>query len=201
MIKEYEPIRFLLNKYWNCETSLEEEKKLRDFFSGEDIPEDLQPYAPHFRYCKESRNSIRLGNDFDKKLETAIRQKEKEKQYITIRIFAPALKIAASIAIIITLGVGIYFLVNENRKPYFAETYNDPDAAFKDATYALEKLSEALRKGEEVSIKTLDELKGWNIDWTTLDSADSVDSTDVMDSVDVEATGNGHLPQSHPRES
>ncbi|MFY9516134.1 MAG: hypothetical protein WAP46_07465, partial [Dysgonamonadaceae bacterium] len=76
----------------------------------------------------------------------------------------------------------------------------DPDAAFKDATYALEKLSEALRKGEEVSIKTLDELKGWNIDWTTLDSADSVDSTDVMDSVDVEATENGHLPQSHPRE-
>jgi len=120
MIKEYEHIRFLLNKYWNCETSLEEEKKLRDFFSGEDIPEDLQPYAPLFRYCKESRNSIRLGNDFDKKLETAIRQKEKEKQYITIRIFAPALKIAASIAIIITLGVGIYFLVNENRKPYFA---------------------------------------------------------------------------------
>jgi len=89
-------------------------------------------------------------------------------------------------------------LVNENRKPYFAETYNDPDAAFKDATYALEKLSEALRKGEEVSIKTLDELKGWNIDWTALDSADS---TDVMDSVDVEATENGHLPQSHPRES
>ena len=161
----------------------------------------MQPYAPLFRYCKESRSSIQLGNDFDKKLETAIRQKEKEKQYITIRIFAPALKIAASIAIIITLGVGIYFLVNENRKPYFAETYNDPDAAFKDATYALEKLSEALRKGEEVSIKTLDELKGWNIDWTTLDSADSVDSTDVMDSVDVEATGNGHLPQSHPRES
>ncbi|MDD3495625.1 MAG: hypothetical protein PHU11_07055, partial [Dysgonamonadaceae bacterium] len=70
--------------------------------------------------------------------------------------------------------------------------------AFKDATYALEKLSEAFRKGEEVSIKTLDELKGWNIDWTTLDSVDSVDS---VDSTDVEATGNGHLPQSHPRES
>jgi hypothetical protein len=170
MIKEYEHIHFLLNKYWNCETSLEEEKKLQDFFSQEDIPEDLQPYIPLFRDYKESQHSIRLGDDFDKKLKAAIHQKEKAKQYITIRIFTPVLKIAASIAIIVTLGVGIYFLVNENRKPYFAETYNDPKAALKDATHALEKLSEALRKGEQASKETFDKLKNLNIDWAAIDS-------------------------------
>jgi hypothetical protein len=170
MIKEYEHIHFLLNKYWNCETSLEEEKKLQDFFSQEDIPEDLQPYIPLFRDYKESQHSIRLDDDFEKKLKAAIHQKEKAKQYITIRIFAPVLKIAASIAIIVSLGAGIYFLVNENRKPYFAETYNDPKAALKDATYALEKLSEALRKGEEASKETFDKLKNLNINWAAIDS-------------------------------
>ncbi|HON19617.1 MAG TPA: hypothetical protein PK990_10695, partial [Salinivirgaceae bacterium] len=89
MMKEYEYIRFLLNKYWNCETSVEEEKQLQNFFSGKDIPEDLQKYAPLFKDYKESQLSIRLGNNFVKRLEAAIHQKEKEKQYITIRIFAP----------------------------------------------------------------------------------------------------------------
>ncbi len=170
MIKEHEHIRFLLNKYWNCETSVEEEKKLQDFFSQGDIPEDLQPYIPLFRDYKESQYSIRLDNNFDKKLKAAIHQKEKAKQYITIRIFTPVLKIAASIAILITLGVGVYFFVNENRKPYFAETYNDPKAALKDATHALEKLSEALRKGEQASKETFDKLKNLNIDWAAIDS-------------------------------
>jgi len=169
-MKADEPIRFLLNKYWNCETSVEEEKQLQNFFSGKDIPEDLQKYAPLFKDYKESQLSIRLGNNFVKRLEAAIHQKEKEKQYITIRIFAPVLKIAASILILITVGIGIYFLANENKKPYFAETYNDPKAALKDATYALEKLSEALQRGEEASQETLNELKNLKIDWTILDS-------------------------------
>jgi hypothetical protein len=180
MMKADEPIRFLLNKYWNCETSVEEEKQLQNFFSGKDIPEDLQKYAPLFKDYKESQLSIRLGNNFVKRLEAAIHQKEKEKQYITIRIFAPVLKIAASILIVVTLGIGIYFLANENKKPYFAETYNDPKAAIKDATYALEKLSEALQKGEEASKETFNELKNLNIDWTALDSMDVETESEAM---------------------
>lgn len=185
MMKEHEHIRFLLNNYWNCETSLEEEKQLQNFFSGNDIPEDLQKYAALFKDYKESQLSIRLDDDFDKRLEAAIHQKEKEKQYITIRIFAPVLKIAASILILITVGIGIYFLANENKKPYFAETYNDPKAALKDATYALEKLSEALQRGEEASQETLNELKNLNIDWTVLDSMnvemEPVDETEPIE--------------------
>jgi hypothetical protein len=32
-------IEALLNKYWNCETSLEEEQQLRDYFKQGNIPE------------------------------------------------------------------------------------------------------------------------------------------------------------------
>ena len=175
----------LLEKYndesiWIYSFFVEEEKQLQNFFSGKDIPEDLQKYAPLFKDYKESQLSIRLDNDFVKRLEAAIHQKEKEKQYITIRIFAPVLKIAASILIVVTLGIGIYFLANENKKPYFAETYNDPKAAIKDATYALEKLSEALQKGEEVSKETFNELKNLNIDWTALDSMDVETESEAM---------------------
>ena len=132
-----------------------------------------------------------------KKLKAAIHQKEKAKQYITIRIFAPVLKIAASIAIIVSLGAGIYFLVNENRKPYFAETYNDPKAALKDATHALEKLSEALRKGEQASKETFDKLKNLNIDWAAIDSM----GRDMEQEMEMEVEGDTDVNIDRDRET
>ena len=38
---DYKYIKQLLERYWNCETSLEEEDILRTFFSQEDIPSEL----------------------------------------------------------------------------------------------------------------------------------------------------------------
>ena len=36
---DYAMINELLNKYWLCETSLEEERELRRFFASEEVPE------------------------------------------------------------------------------------------------------------------------------------------------------------------
>ena len=41
-------MRELLEKYWNCETSPEEEQTLREWFAGNDVPEDLQKYRANF---------------------------------------------------------------------------------------------------------------------------------------------------------
>ncbi|MDD3788558.1 MAG: hypothetical protein PHO94_07665 [Petrimonas sp.] len=166
---EFENIHTLINKYWNCETSTQEEQILQDFFSQEEIPDELKEYAPLFRYKKDSQSKT-LSSDFDKRLSTAIREQEKENKYITVKIFAPALRIAASVALITGLGIGIYLVANQNKKNYFAETYNDPNAALKHATFALDKLSDALKKGEEASMESLRELEELNLDWAALDS-------------------------------
>ena len=49
---EYNEIRALLDRYWEGETSLEEEGKLRSFFSQEhhDLPADLLEAQPLFGY-------------------------------------------------------------------------------------------------------------------------------------------------------
>ena len=41
---DYKYIEQLLEKYWNCQTSLEEEHILRTFFAQKDIPESLKVY-------------------------------------------------------------------------------------------------------------------------------------------------------------
>lgn len=43
-------IEALLNKYFEGETSCEEERRLREFFAGPDVPEHLEAYRPLFGY-------------------------------------------------------------------------------------------------------------------------------------------------------
>ena len=47
---DYKYITQLLERYWNCETSLEEEAILRTFFSQKDVPAELLPYKDLFTY-------------------------------------------------------------------------------------------------------------------------------------------------------
>lgn len=48
-------IENLLNRYYEGETTLEEEKVLREFFSGKDIPPHLAEHAPLFSWASAER--------------------------------------------------------------------------------------------------------------------------------------------------
>jgi hypothetical protein len=64
-VMNYEQIEHLLNKYFEGETSLAEERQLHDFFSGDAVPPHLKVYAPLFLWSEEAaRNGITL-KDFD----------------------------------------------------------------------------------------------------------------------------------------
>ena len=45
---DYQRINKLLDKYWECATSVEEERELRQFFSSAVVPPDLLPYKAWF---------------------------------------------------------------------------------------------------------------------------------------------------------
>lgn len=164
-----EHINILLQKYWDCQTSVSEERELHDFFSTGSVPEEMKEYIPLFTY-RENQRLLSVSDEFDTKLNTAISKQNKAQQYITIRIFTPLLRIVASLILIGGLGVSLYFIGKQNNKPHFSETYNDPNAAFKQAAFALDKLSHALRVSEEASVQKLQEIENLDFDWTALDS-------------------------------
>lgn len=69
-----EKIEQLLEKYFDGETSLEEEEQLRDFFRQDEIPDHLQNYADQFLYLEhagEAETDIdplaRIGENATKK--------------------------------------------------------------------------------------------------------------------------------------
>lgn len=137
---DYKYINQLLERYWRCETSLEEENILRAFFSQEDIPADLKRFQPLFAYAeKESEKNV-LGDDFDSKLMAVINKAEPVKaRVITLpQRMKPLFKAAAVVAIMLTLG-------NAVQVP-FARQQKDPISSY-DGYYKPE-----LQKGTSVAM-------------------------------------------------
>jgi len=103
---DYKYIEQLLERYWRCETSLQEEEILRMFFSQEDIPAALLPYRSLFVYEQNEKEMDVLGDDFDQRVLGLIQEDEPVKaRVITMRHrLMPLFKAAAVVAIFLTLG-------------------------------------------------------------------------------------------------
>ena len=105
---DYKYINQLLERYWSCETSLEEEGILRAFFSQKDVPVELRQYQSLFAYQQMESKAKHLGADFDSKLLAIIDEEEPVKvkaRIITLtQRLMPLFKAAAVVAIFLTLG-------------------------------------------------------------------------------------------------
>ena len=98
---DYKYIEQLLERYWQCETTLQEEDILRSFFSQPDIPEELQKFQPLF----VSEQEEPLGDDFDVRILEMIGEEEPKAKIVTLTSrLMPLFKAAAIVAIILTLG-------------------------------------------------------------------------------------------------
>ena len=64
---DYKDIEQLLERYWQCETSVEEEATLRDFFAKEEVPAHLLRYKNLFVY-QQVQQEVGLGEDFDTRI-------------------------------------------------------------------------------------------------------------------------------------
>ena len=65
---DYKYIEQLLDRYWACETSEEEERILKAFFSQKDVPAALARYKALFVYENEQCAASTLGEDFDRRV-------------------------------------------------------------------------------------------------------------------------------------
>lgn len=101
---DFKYIEQLLERYWQCETSLEEETQLRAFFARNDVPEHLLRYKDLFVY-QQLQQEEHLGEDFDArvlaKIETPV---VKAKRLTLTARFMPLFKAAAVVAVVLSLG-------------------------------------------------------------------------------------------------
>ncbi|MBQ6227366.1 MAG: pyruvate ferredoxin oxidoreductase [Prevotella sp.] len=103
---DYKYIEQLLERYWQCETTLEEEQILRTFFSQENVPACLLPYKDLFTYEQMDVEQQVLGDDFDQRMleMTGEAAPVKARTISMVQRLKPLFKAAAIVAIILTLG-------------------------------------------------------------------------------------------------
>lgn len=111
---DYKYIEQLLDRYWNCETSLEEEHILRAFFAQKDVPVRLLPYRELF-VAQQLQAEEHLDADFDQRI-LALTEGEQEKteqnKVAAKRItrtyrLTPFFQAAASVAVVLCIGMAV----------------------------------------------------------------------------------------------
>ena len=99
---DYKYIEQLMERYWNAETSTEEESILRSFFSQENIPAEMEQWRSLF-----VADEPKLSDDFDARILSMINEEAqpvKAKEVKLTQRLIPLFKAAAVVAIILTLG-------------------------------------------------------------------------------------------------
>ena len=107
---DYKYIEQLMERYWNAETTLEEERILRAFFSQDNLPAEMEQWRPLFAPEQEMPT---LSDNFDARILAMIEDEKSDKDAplavkaqevkLTQRLM-PLFKAAAVVAIILTLG-------------------------------------------------------------------------------------------------
>lgn len=134
----------LLQRYWACETSLEEEQQLCDYFQGSDIPEQHKEAAAMFRYFSSNKKKS-IGEGFDNKVLQLTHTAKKTK---VVPLVVNTMRIAAGIAVLV---VAAYFVRKEVRQSdpvAMEDTYSDPKLAFEETKKALMMISKGFTQAE-----------------------------------------------------
>jgi hypothetical protein len=136
-------IKNLLERYWQCETSPEEERELRALFSDENLSEELKIYQPLFLGTRQL-SEIKA----DKELKSKLNPSRKIQFY-------PALKIAASILVVVTIGIGAYTHYQQGKQinKSYSDTYTDPEEAVQKTEQVIAKVSSVLQMIQEDNIQ------------------------------------------------
>jgi hypothetical protein len=140
----------LLKKYWDCETTLEEEKQLREYFGGNDIPDQWKDTAALFRYFENTKKKSLNDLAFESQVIRKIHAPKKSK---VVRLVYNTMRIAAGLAVVIAATWFIRNEVRETTPQAVVDTYDDPKLAFEETKKALLMISKSFGTAEEQTRK------------------------------------------------
>jgi hypothetical protein len=123
---ELQAIEKLLEKYFNAETTIAEEKDLKLYFSSPDVAPHLEQYKPMFGYFSKQE---------EQKFDKALPLKTKKR-------YARWISVAASVVLL--SGLLTFYNVQQQEE---LGTYDDPEVAFRETQKALQMLSTNVNVG------------------------------------------------------
>jgi hypothetical protein len=135
-------IQVILEKYFEGETTLEEEQALLDYFSGENIDSKLLPFQQQFLLLQTGREPLAFDPEFENRLAAQIESQREIPRHKSGWI--NRLAVAASIAVLIGIS-GVIVLKKEWHRE--KDTYSNPQLAYEEAQKTLLFVSQKMNQG------------------------------------------------------
>jgi hypothetical protein len=142
-----EQIQALLEKYWNCETSLDEEKILRNYFNQAQVPSELKDAAALFQYFGEQRKTSPYDTNFDTQIKNTLQPKQGKVR----SLISNSLKIAAGISVVVASVWLVRTELQKSETNEITDTYDDPKQAFEETKKALQMISKNFGRAQKAT--------------------------------------------------
>jgi hypothetical protein len=138
-----EELKQLIEKYYDGQTTLGEEKILRDWFAENEAPEGYETEKEIFSYYHETEEIPEPSADLDSRILAAVHGDQGKRGSSRLgRILLPAMSAAAGILIMLSLWLFI-----ERKNSVEKDTYSDPQIAYAETMKILKDVSVRMNRG------------------------------------------------------
>jgi hypothetical protein len=141
----------LLEKYWQTETTLEEEEQLRAFFAAGQVPTQLKAAADLFAFFQAEKNKT-LAQNFEGAVTKQLKTRQGGK-IVTMIGWGNMARIAAGIAVVVAATFLIRQEIRKNYPQEVQDTFSDPQLAFEETKRALQMISNSFGKAKKEASK------------------------------------------------
>ena len=152
-----EQIKSLLARFYEGQTTPEEERLLADFFHRVDVPEDLQEDKQLFLLLAETSDqempqdiaeeiTAFVNNLGQTKIQPLIPE-DKQRKGVIFRLKTPPkiwYRVAATVAILLAIGGGVFFHQQTYTTDPFRDTCSTPEEAAREILYANDIINRSL---------------------------------------------------------
>lgn len=141
----------LLEKYWQTETTLEEEEQLRAFFAAGQVPPQLKSASDLFAFFQAEKNKT-LAQNFEGAVTKQLKARQGGK-IVTMIGWGNMARIAAGIAVVVAATFLIRQEIRKNYPQEVQDTFSDPQLAFEETKRALQMISNSFGKAKKEASK------------------------------------------------
>ncbi|MBI5914014.1 MAG: hypothetical protein HY842_01440 [Bacteroidetes bacterium] len=150
-------MKALIEKYFEGETTLEEEARLRSYFNSGQVDEALKEYQPMFRFFASERK-ISVSGGFD---EALLQKLEPQANVVKMRTWPRHLLRIAAVGAVLVAALVFLQKPNNGQSQQVAVDWSkyeitDEQVAYDETVKALRLLSSKLKKGSK---KAADEVE------------------------------------------
>jgi len=176
-------IEKLLEKYFEGETSLLEEKQLRDFFASGDVPQRWKNLEGYFSFVIQEQDQKIEDADFDNKVMSAVKGNNLAP---LVDLRRPWIYWIAGVAASVLILIAVFVKFDPFSKR-IEDTYKDPQTAYLEARKILLFVSAQFNKGTrslepvnalETGLKELKPVAAYNKGLNEVNRLDQVDKVD-----------------------